>query len=219
MSKQDSSSIESRLAKYGAMSIAVASGVLAMPAQAGIITTSASTACPGNNSTTGGVVYFNPVAGTCGHASAGALFKIENITGFSGTAVLQAVGMTSHALLAGDGNFLTRLATNGTPGFSAGLFLGGALELKSSGGAQSGNWTSGDTDYIGLLMNATGYHYGWAQVQITGYNATLLQFAYNDGVGIPPGTGSDAPEPSSMALLALGAAGLVAYRRKKTKAA
>ena len=35
-------------------------------------------------------------------------------------------------------------------------------------------------------------------------------------VGAPPGT---APEPSSMALLALGAAGIAAYRRKKSKAA
>jgi hypothetical protein len=217
MAKAESRSIEVRLAKYGTMSIAVASGILASSANANVIITSAATACPGNNSTTGGAVYFNPAAGTCGLTSAGALFKIENISGFSGTAILRAVSMTSHALLAGDGNFLSKLATSGSAGFSNGLFLGGVLEARSSGGAHSGNWNGGDTAFIGLLMNASGFHYGWAQVQITGYNATLLQFGYNDGAGAPPTT-NPTPEPSSMALLALGAAGIAAYRRKQSKA-
>jgi hypothetical protein len=216
MPKQDSSSIEGRLAKYGKMSIAVASGMLATSAQASVIVTSAATACPGNNSATGGAVYFNPVSGTCGHSSAGAPFKIENIPGFSGTMILRAIGVTSHALLAGDGNFLTKLTSSGTAGFSNGLFLGGNLEVKSSGGVHAGNWADGDTAFIGLLMNATSFHYGWAQVQITNYDATLLQFAYNDGVGAAPTT---APEPGSLALLSLGAAGIGAYRRKRPKAA
>jgi hypothetical protein len=216
MVKPDSSSIENRLAKYGAMSLAVASGVLAVPAQASTIVTVASTACPGNNTTPlNGAVYFDPSHGTCGNSSAGALFKLENVTGASGTNILRAVGMTSHALLAGDGNFLTKLPTNATAGFSGGSFLGGVLEW-SSGGPHHGNWQDGDTGYIGLLMNASGYHYGWAQIQITGYQATLVQFAYNDNIGAPPTT---SPEPSSMALLAFGAAGIGAYRRKKAKAA
>jgi MYXO-CTERM domain-containing protein len=216
MLKHESRSIERRLAKYGAMSLAVASGVLTTSARAGIIYTSASTACPGSNSTTTtDPVYFNPATGKCGSASTGAGFQLARINGFSGTTILQGVGVTSHALLAGDGNFLTKLTTNKTSAFSNVPFLGGNFEVKSSGGGHTGNWMSGDTDYIGLLMNATGYHYGWAQVSISGYDATLIAFGYNASTGAPPTTG---PEPSSMALVALGAAGLAAYRRRRAKA-
>ncbi len=58
-------------------------------------------------------------------------------------------------------------------------------------------------------------HYGWAQVDVgaVGSDVTLAMFGYNDTAG----EASHIPEPSSLGLLALGAAGLAKRRRKKTQ--
>jgi len=205
--------LEKRLAKYGAMSLAAAAGVLATPAHASLLITDGS-ACP-FTSTTGGALYFNGATQSCSATSAGAMFKIEKIVGGSGTINLRVVGMTSFAQVAGTGNFITKLASNAFSGFSNGSFLGGALEIRSSSGAHSGAWSNGDSGYVGLLSSPSGFHYGWAQVSISGYDASLIRFAYDDNAGPPP---TSTPEPSSMALLALGSAGLLAYRRKRAKA-
>jgi hypothetical protein len=61
----------------------------------------------------------------------------------------------------------------------------------------------------------TGPHYGWAHIQVLpGYQAELLGFAYFTATN-DPGPGAGVPEPSSLMLLALGSAGIAAYRRKK----
>jgi hypothetical protein len=214
MANYDSqTTLEKRLAKYGAMSLAAAAGVLATPAHASLLITDASGACP-FTSTTVGALYFNGATQSCSATATGAMFQIEKIVGLSGSIALKVEGVSSHAQVAGNG-FIPKLLSGAFAGFTSGSFLGTALEVRSSSGAHSGAWSSGDTGYVGLLSSPSGFHYGWAQVSITGYDATLIRFAYDTTAGGAP---SVTPEPSSMALLALGAAGVLAYRRKRAKA-
>lgn len=84
------------------------------------------------------------------------------------------------------------------------------------------DWSS-TTGYIGLKFNAgdSYIHYGWLKVSTNAdaSSITLLAMGYNDAVGETLGSGEGlvpVPEPAtSAALLALGAAGLVAYRQRK----
>ncbi len=81
-----------------------------------------------------------------------------------------------------------------------------------------GNFEGTTGKSVGLRFDIAGNtHYGWAQVDVgAGFSdATLTMFGYNDA----PGASSHipVPEPSSLGLLAFGAAGLARRRRKKTQ--
>ena len=86
----------------------------------------------------------------------------------------------------------------------------------------------GTPGYVGFRLDTgSGYKYGWAQVEANGSGTTgststsliLKDFAYENLLDTPIAAGdtgiSAVPEPSSMALFALGAAGLAALRRRK----
>ncbi|MBS0632363.1 MAG: PEP-CTERM sorting domain-containing protein, partial [Verrucomicrobia bacterium] len=87
---------------------------------------------------------------------------------------------------------------------------------------------SNATGYVGVKFLAADfngsdavYNYGWIKLQtnVDASQLTVLAFGYNDvdGGAISAGQGpTPVPEPAtSAALLALGAAGLVAYRQRK----
>jgi len=89
-----------------------------------------------------------------------------------------------------------------------------------------GNWRGNQTGYLGLRFAiGPSTHYGWAEVSVAepNFQVTLLRFAYDDqsDTAILAGDvgAGQVPEPSSMALMALGAAGLLAYRGRRNKAA
>jgi len=82
---------------------------------------------------------------------------------------------------------------------------------------------SNNTGYVGFRSQQTdGTHYGWIKLTVNNANAssvTIDSFAYDTVAGQPitaGETGSGIPEPAtSAALLALGSAGLVAYRQRR----
>jgi hypothetical protein len=97
----------------------------------------------------------------------------------------------------------------------------GIMESRSG----RGQWTSAAAGYIGMRFLHTGKSYfGWAKVSnVTtekGIFATLDEVAVDTvpGQTIDAGQTSTVPEPGTLSLLALGAAGLFALRKRKLSA-
>lgn len=100
-------------------------------------------------------------------------------------------------------------------------------EALFAGVMAANGFTSGSPGFMGFQFDRAGNtHFGWAEVTVTanGDPGTIdvLQWAWEDtpNTSILAGaTGSAAavPEPSSLGLLALGAVGVGAWRRRKTQ--
>ncbi|MHC4985487.1 MAG: PEP-CTERM sorting domain-containing protein [Planctomycetota bacterium] len=79
-----------------------------------------------------------------------------------------------------------------------------------------GPWSGGGTGYLGMYIDSgADRHYGWAHISVGGARneITLHSFAFE----MTPNTGihvGDIPEPMTLSLLAAGAAGLVARRKR-----
>jgi hypothetical protein len=101
-----------------------------------------------------------------------------------------------------------------------------ALGFKEYGtpGTLWGPWVNVTDKFLGLQLTINGQtDYGWAELSVTtnGFVPFLYvdEYAYNSvpGQAIAAGAGAVTPEPGTLGLLALGAAGLALWRGKKVR--
>jgi hypothetical protein len=90
-------------------------------------------------------------------------------------------------------------------------------------GYGNSQWLGAGTGFIAFKFNGgSGIEYGWARVTMDGApnnSFTLVDYAWGDiGDAITAGQTTSVPEPGSLGLLALGGAGLLAWRKRRTKA-
>jgi PEP-CTERM motif len=228
MSTTSAFSIRHRLIGYG---VAASAATLAVgTAQADIIFTDPAdiTTPPGSNNGT----WFSLVTGQVQNSYlAGAPFDFNWAT-FSG-----AYGQDGIRISTSQARFIVAPTIGGEYSSAArlagGQFVGpggnfnnpsnfNQVGTMASYNGYFGEWNLGDTGYVGLHFNSAGQtYYGWAHVHINANaSVTLLDFAYENtpGTGLVTGV---VPEPSTLSvlLLAAGASGMTAYRRRRASTA
>lgn len=136
------------------------------------------------------------------------IYGYANISSYSGASNIAVTPYTSNAafLKFGEG-----IGTKGSPlQFSGYAYLGGNYWAS-----QNGNWPGAGKGYLGLqFTESDGSHYGWAKLEMPADNEDQAETPILAGAGDP----NPVPLPGSVALLASGAAGLLAYRRMRRAA-
>lgn len=228
-------SIEKRLTGYGAMSVAIAAAFVPS-AKAGTVV-----ACVDVTTPVGGGLYFNVVTGAVScesfppgsHAfltpgSAPGSFALSNEVGGSlkkAFVFASSAGKNNKFAVASSAGGLNssaaRLAKNakiGPGGIDTFANRYSSLASNRPSSVQVGHWNALGTGYLGLEFEVGSQtDYGWAEITVNGnYTITLDSVGYDDsGNPVLAGAAAPTPEPNSLLLMVLGAAGLAAYRRKR----
>ncbi len=209
---------EKRLAAYGAVSLVLAAIGNTQSAFGGQIYFAEDvTTAPGS------AIYFNPLNG---HIDTGLMpgdyELITDLEGAKTAARLMTAGANEFAVSPftsmASASSASRLFLNDLIGPSL-KFANFASTLASNSFQHFGHFEpQPTTGYVGLrITDGTGTFYGWADITVNSdLTITLTSLgADNSGGSIAAGSGtSNTPEPASIMLLVLGAAGLAAYRRK-----
>jgi hypothetical protein len=224
--------LEKKITAYGSMSIALAAAAFAPPAEASLILTTLS---PELTTPENGYVFFNLKTGAAGIASIepaasnpGSFFLSNLKLGQGQKAKLFGFGSTglptpvSNAFAVSIGkSFASSVARLGA-GAQVGSQLQFALmnpSLASNGADPFGHFNALGEGFVGLRFLDNGnFYYGWADIVVNGdYTVALNSFAFDD-TGAAINAGLPAPEPASILLMALGAMGVAAYKRRRSQA-
>jgi hypothetical protein len=166
-------------------------------------------------------IYFDPVNEVSSFGDEAPAFTGYYLNAFDGSAEKYDIENTGGLLYqaAGDENdtFHTRRFTSGQTIDNNSTYTTGSRLYNNSIPATTWSDTApNDTGYLGLQIEIDGEnHYVWAEITLNDeLTFELARFAYNDVAGESI-TAGQVPEPSSAALLILGAAGALTRRQRK----
>lgn len=222
--------LDKRLATYGSMSLALAAVAAPQAAKANVV----SYFGPSVTDSVGSDIYFNLLTGTLDASPVAGDFQlVDSSSHLARISVVDSAHVSAKFAASlvdfsesSPGSSAARLVQNALIGGVGMKFstLNGTLAqatlVPSANFYPFGHFNSPDggdvSGYLGLevLQNGTP-EYGWADLVVhSDYTVTLNSFAL-DPSGAPIEAGVGTPEPSSVLLLAMGAAGVALYRRKR----